>query len=404
VQGRQEEVAGLRFATRLYAAMRDGRGNLVMSPWSLRIALAMAHAGARGTTAAELAAVLGLPDDEPAYAALTAQLRAWRALTGDGPALAIDELTDADDTGRWHAATDAAEGLTLRVVSRLWAAHASAFLEPFLAVLADELAAPLGMVNFADAPELSRQAINRWIGDQTAHKIDELIPAGTITRDTRLVITSAVHFLAPWATPFEPRATRIAPFFTGHREVNAWYMRMSAAEDVGLARFPGGQLLELPYHGHRFALDVILPTARDGLAAIEDQLAAGALPRWVAALTDCTVDVSLPRFSIASGQSMGDALQALGVRAAFTGPEADFSGIDGTRALVISEVVHQARIDVDERGTEAVAATAVIESLGLPPVAQRSFVADHPFVFLVRDLRTGAILFLGRLTDPSAHA
>lgn len=368
------------FAARLYGRLRAHPGNLFFSPASIRLAMAMAFAGARGETATEMQHALALPSAAP-HALFATQLRDWAALARP---------------------TEKERKIVLRVVNRLWAQKGEAFRDEFLKLLRDDYAAPLEPLDFRKAPEPSRVAINKWVSDETEHKIKELIARGLITADTRMVLTNAVYFKAQWEQPFQKSATRPDKFFAdGARAVEAPLMRQ--VEHFAIARIDGGQLLELPYASGELVMDVALPDKRDGLGAIEKQFSDGALPRWLAALQHQKVDVTLPRFKTGASFEVGEALGALGIKRAFQFGPADFSGIDGTRDLFISSVVHQAVVDVDENGTEAAAATAVLMKAGAAPMPEKPavFRVDHPFLFVLRDARSGAILFAGRLVDPT---
>jgi serpin B len=285
-------------------------------------------------------------------------------------------------------------------VNRLWANRGHRFAEAFLARLCDSYGSPLGTLDFVRAPATSREAINRWVSEQTVHKIKELIPPLLIAPDTRLVLTNAIYFHARWAKPFDRGGTRQDAFFIdAERQVQAPFM--SRVGSFSLARFRGGQLLELACDTEHLVMDVILPDARDGLPRLERELCDGALARWIGALARQVVVVSIPRFRIASELGLAGALRLLGMIGAFTWPGADLSGMDGTRELYLSEVLHQAEVDVDEQGTEAAAAGAVMPVGSASRTRAPAFHADHPFLFVIRDPRTRAIVFLGRMTNPT---
>lgn len=374
------------FATALYAQLAAAPGNLLVSPASLRIALGMAYAGARAATATQMARTLGLASGDASHDELSAQLAGWAA-----EAAAFDAAPDAPEGPR--------DQVCLRVANRLWGQRGYAFLEPFLAELADRYGAPLGALDFQKAPELSRAAINRWVGEQTADKIKELLGPGTITAQTRLVLTSALYFLAAWRSPFAASRTRPGPFFTGGAEVEAPLMTQTAT--FPHAVIPGGQLLELAYGAGQYVMNIVLPDARDGAAELERAIGRGALAGWLGGLAPGRVAVTLPRFRFSTRLALQPALEALGMVDAFRASAADFSAIEPRRELSISHVVQQAMIDVTEQGTEAAAATAVVMTARGMMATPTVFRADHPFVFLIRDARSGAIVFLGRLVDPT---
>jgi serpin B len=333
-----------------------------------------------------MARVLRLPPVDEVHDEMSAQLDAWGARPSSD--------------GMLPSSSDRA---VLRVVNRLWANRGHRFADAFLARLCDSYGAPLGTLDFVRAPATSRDAINRWVCEQTSPKIKELIPLMLIAPDTRLVLTSTIHFRARWARPFDRGRTRQAAFFLdAQREVQVPFM--SQVDGFALARFRGGQLLELPCGNDQLVMDVILPDTRDGLPQIEQQLCDGALAVWLAALVRQVVTVSLPRFRVASELGLAGALRLLGMVGAFTWPGADFSRMDGSRELYLSEVMHQAEVEIDEQGTddgEAAAAAAVLAAGSTPRTRVPAFHADHPFLFVIRDPRTGAIVLLGRLTNPT---
>jgi serpin B len=369
----------LRFGARLYGQLRGRPGDLFFSPTSLRMGLAMAAAGARGRTAAELQAGLALPGGAAAHEQMSAQLRHW------------EQLSPAND-----------RGFALRVANRLWAQRGRALQAGFLAVTRDAYRAPLASLDFAGDAEASRGAINRWVDERTEHLIPSLLAPGSISGATRLVLTNAVYFKAGWLRPFDRERTRDGVFTGARGRVRVPLMHQT--DGFRYAAIDGGQLLELPYAAGDLVMDVMLPARADGLAALEQQLVAGALPRWLDRMFQARVEVTLPRFHTASTIDAATALAALGMPSAFDPARADFSGIDGARDLYIGGVLHQAVVQVEERGTEAAAATAiVVEATAAlvepsPPIVFR---ADHPFLYLIRDARSGAVLFMGRLAAPA---
>ncbi len=373
---------GPDFAASLYGRMAAMPGNLVLSPASIRLALGMAYAGAAGRTAAEMARVLCLPPGDAVHDEMAAQLGTWGAL----PSSPDGDLPSPPDRA------------VLRVVNRLWANRGHRFADAFLARLCESYGAPLGTLDFLHAPATSRQAINRWVCEQTGHKLKELIPPSLITPDTRLVLTSTVDFQPRWTRPFDRVRTRQDAFFIdAERSVQAPFM--SKIDGVLLARFRGGQLLELPCGGEHLVMDVILPEARDGLPQLEEQLCDGALATWIGALGRQLAMVSMPRFRIASELALSGVLRLLGMAGAFTWPGAELSRMDGTHELYLSEVLHHAEVDVDEQGTESGEEAMAVGST--PRTRAPAFHADRPFLFVVRDPRSSAIVLLGRVTNPA---
>jgi len=370
-----------RFAFDLYARLKGGEGNLFLSPYSISTALAMTYAGARGRTADQMAQVLHLPSSGEAVHA------AYAALQND-----------------LNAAGPGAPGYELIVANRLWGQKGHAFLPEFLALLEARYGAGLEQLDFARATEAARQTINGWVEEKTREKMKDLLKPGILNAMTRLVLTNAIYFKGKWAGPFNEKATREEDFFiTPEKKVAAPLMHRTAK--FGYFEGDGLQALELPYQGDRLAMVVLLPKrnvppgAKDGLAAREASLSSEKVAEWIGKLRRRKVEVALPRFKTTAEFSLGDTLVAMGMTDAFG--RADFSGMTGTRDLFISAVIHKAFVDVNEEGTEAAAATAVVirplNGGGSPP----AFRADHPFLFLIRDTKTGAILFLGRILDPT---
>ncbi len=260
----------------------------------------------------------------------------------------------------------------------------------------------LNSVDFCNDPDGARTVINRWVSARTHGRIVELLPPGEITADTRLVLTNAVCFKAQWRGPFEEGATRTGLFY-GHdsHRVDAQMMRC-----FGMLRYTEderAQVLELPYAGDRFAMLLVLPRGRDALRALEERLSVERFSAWRNALSPAWVKVTLPRFSIRKSLELVDTLTELGMGIAFA-PAADFSGFTNDEPLMLGQVRHEAFVDVDEKGTEAAVATAVEFVLGGVqepiPLIEVEFRADHPFLFSIVSVASGAVLFLGRVHSP----
>jgi serpin B len=376
------------FACDLYRKLADDPGNLFFSPFSISAALAMTWGGARGETAGQMAEVLHLPYDQehlhPAWARWLDSLN-----TGAVPPA---EQARREDAGA------APKSYVLRIADRLWPRKGLELVPSFLEMTRRDYGAEAQELDYVGDAEGSRQIINAWVAEQTAQKIPELIPQGLIDRLTELVLTNAIYFLGDWQRAFPADATRPGPFFSGpDRSVEAPLMQQRG--EFGYASLPDLALLELPYAGGDLSMLILLPQERDGLPALERKLTPANLDAWLAALQERSVQVTLPKFRLRSHFNLGKTLQAMGMGLAFTAG-ADFSGMVSRGHVFISEVVHEAYVDVYEEGTEAAAATGVImkrTSVAQPAV----FRADHPFLFLIRDMRSRGILFLGRLTDPS---
>ncbi len=369
-------AAANAFAVDLYREISAGDDNLFYSPSSLAAALAMTWAGARGETAAEMADVLHLPADQAAAHA------AWAA------------LQDA-----WAPGEDATH--RLEVANRLWPQIGFDLQPSYLELVRERYDGGLQPLDFVGDLEGSRLTINAWVEDRTEEKIKDLLPPGSLVPATRLVLTNAVYFLGDWKHAFEPRATRDEDFRLPDGGTVAAPM-MRQVERLNLAVHEGVRVLELPYAGEELSMFVLLPDAPDGLADLERRLDAATLETWLGGATPERVRCVLPKFSVTAGFDLAATLAKMGMPSAFAPSRADFSGLTGGKDLVIDRVIHKAFVDVDETGTEAAAATAITMKLTSvsnepPPV---EFRADHPFLYLIRHRETGAILFLGRLTDP----
>jgi serpin B len=361
-----------------------GSGNVVISPASVWEALAMTHAGARGETAAEIAAVLGLPDDRAAIGAAASALRA-------------------------SLAAAKGEKITLDVANRLWVQKGEPLEAEFTAGLERSFGAGSGVVDFSGAAAAARTEINTWVAERTAKKIPELLPADAITPLTRLVLTNAVYLKAPWAEPFAKDATKPEPFQIAlGKPVDMPFMHRSATLAAG--RIGAGDLAatvcEIPYAGNGLAMLIVVPEKADGLAGVLGELDGDWRTKWDGAgpaVRRRKVDLALPKWTARKPLSLVPALESLGMRKAFEGGVADFSGIDGTRELFVSAVVHEGFVDVSEEGTEAAAATGVVvgpKSMRPDPEPPLVVRADRPFAWAVIDRRTGAILFAGVVADP----
>jgi serpin B len=361
------------FATDLYAKLRDRPGNLAFSPTSMSLALAMTYGGARGETAEQMRTVLrfGVPD-ATLHAAYADQIASW-----NDPA-----RTDYE----------------LRVVNRLFGAKGHPFHAEYVALTRDRYHAPIEQLDFAADPEAARKHINDWVEKETKDRIVDLLPSGSIDGGTPLVLTNAIYFKGTWKHEFDAKATVPAEFHLGATTMRVPMMNMTHTLAFGEA--DGVKVLELPYAGDALAMDVLLPTERDGLAALEEKLTAENIDRWLGGMHAVEIDVALPKFKIEMPESIAlkGTLSAMGMPIAFSNA-ADFSGMSDS-ALAIDDVYHKAFVEVNEEGTEAAAATAVVMRESAVMV-KPTFVADHPFLFLIRDTRSGAILFMGRVSNPA---
>jgi serpin B len=365
------------FAIDLYGQLRKQDGNLFFSPESISTALAMAYAGARGSTASEMAAALHftLPPDRlhPVMAALLGSLNA------------------------------AHPGYQLRVANALWAQKDYAFLDDFLKLTTSAYGAGFHPVDFKAAPEAVRLTINQWVEKQTESKIKDLLPPRSVNSNTKLVLTNAIYFKGNWQTQFDKASTKDEDFqLSTAQTIKAPLMHLQDK----FRYFNGGtfQALDIPYKSGELSMIVLLPNDAGGLPALEQSMTAANVQQWLNQLRPGQkVILTLPKFKMSRQFELAGSLGALGMTQGFQQGKADFSGMTGNRELWISAAIHKAFIDVNEEGTEAAAATALaIESMAMarnaPPIVFR---ADHPFVFLIRDNPSGSILFMGRVADPT---
>ncbi len=365
------------FALDLYGELREREGNLFFSPYSISTALAMTYGGARGNTAAQMEQVLH-------FEVTTKRLHQ-----------AFGQLVETLN------AQGAKGGYQLSVANALWGQQSVGFLKKFLDLTEKHYGAGLRQVDFAAATEAARKTINAWVEKETQGKIKDLIQPGVLNALTRLVLTNAIYFKGTWAEQFDKKATRDAPFTLATRQQVKVPM-MHKTENFGYTEAEDFQALELAYAGDDLSMVIFLPREVDGLAALEKKLSLENLESWLGGLRRQTVQVSLPRFTMTSEFGLQEVLKSLGMTDAFSLPPADFSGMNGHKDLFISAVIHKAFVDVNEEGTEAAAATAVVMMRSAAPRPPVVFRADHPFIFLIRDNTSGSILFIGRLVSPKA--
>ena len=369
------------FAFELYQALKGEEDNLFYSPYSISMALTMTYAGARGETAEQMADTLQFLLDQndlhPAFNWLDAEL----ASRGEG----------AKGKDR--------EGFRLNIVNAIWGQKDYEFLTDFLDVLAENYGAGLRILDFMTETEESRLAINDWVSDQTEDRIKDLIPQGAISELTRLVLTNAIYFNAAWAYPFEEEVTADGQFYLlDGGQVSVPMMKQT--ESFGYTKGEGYQAVELLYDGGELSMVILLPEAGQ-FEALEETLSARQVDAIISGLKSTEVALTMPRFEFESEFSLTDTLAGMGMPIAFS-DAADFSGMTGKPELFISDVVHKAFVAVDEAGTEAAAATAVIMNLTAVPDPPEEVTIDHPFILLIRDIETGAILFVGRVMNPGA--
>ncbi len=365
------------FALDLYDQLKTQGGNLFFSPYSISSALAMTTAGARGETAAQMEKVLHFaPGGGEAHAAFEALQRRLDAVQAQG-------------------------AVQLAVANSLWPQKDYPFLPDFLELVKARYDAVITPLDFAGDTEGARQTINGWVEEKTREKIRDLIAQGNLDPLTRMVLVNAIYFKGSWASRFDAARTEEADFQVATDSMVRVPM-MAQTRKYAYAETDDGQVLKLPYAGGDVSMLVVLPREKAGLAALEAGLSMERLAEWTTQLVEREVRVLLPKFKMTWGATeLNKNLKALGMADAFDEMRADFSGMDGRKGwLYIGLVLHKAFVEVNEEGTEAAAATAVamrVKSMPRPPV---EFRADHPFLFLIREEETGAILFMGRVADP----
>jgi serpin B len=370
------------FAFDLYRALREEEGNLFYSPYSISLALAMTYAGARGETEQQMADTLHflLSQEKlhPTFNALD---------------LELEKLGD-------ESSKEEAGSFQLNIANSIWGQQDYEFLPEFLDTLALNYGAGLQLVDFINATEEARQTINQWIEDQTKDKIKDLIPEGVLNSLTRLVLANAIYFKASWFHPFDERNSQESSFnLLDGTHVSAVFM--SQEEEFNYAEGEGYQAVELPYVGQNTSMVILLPEI-DRFESFEASLSQNQVKQILADLQMQVVRLKMPKFEYESMIGLKDVLTEMGMPSAFgVGGGADFSGMDGTKDLLIQDVLHKAFVSVDEEGTEAAAATVVIVGLeAARPQVPVEMTIDHPFIFMIRDKETGTILFLGRVMNP----
>lgn len=385
--GRVSEASN-RFGAHLYTQLaQKEKGNLFFSPFSIETALAMTYAGARGETAEQMARVLhfDLPPDQ------------LHPVFGD----LIRQINSSGDTG-----IEDARAFDLVVANALWADKTFPLLPAFRELVRQQYGGGLQSLDFAGSAESredARRTINQWVEKQTHDKIKDLLAPEMVRPDTRLILTNAVYFKSRWEEPFQPQSTKDESFHAdpadGSAGVNVPMMHQTKSFNYG--ETADYQVVELPYSFDRLSMVVMLPKKPHGLDALEKSLNERAPAPWQLPVNQHEVELSLPKFKLTTHFDLAKTLEAMGMKGAFGA--ANFSGMTASERVAISDVVHQADVDVDEEGTEAAAATAVAAGRAAvrPQSEKVAFRADHPFLFAIRHNESGAILFLGRVVSPN---
>jgi serpin B len=362
------------FAFNLYKTIRnDNDDNIFFSPYSISAALAMTYAGAESITEIEMAEVLQFSlDEDPLHSSFN--------------------LLDQNLT----AAAERDNTFSLHIVNALWGQTGYTFLPEFLEIIAANYGAGISLLNFSDNPELCCEVINEWVVEQTNGKIEDLIPRNILNSATRLVLTNAIYFKAQWLFQFDEMGTFDQPFHLIDGE-QVTVPTMHQTEHFPMARGDGYIAAELPYSNRRMSMLVIVPDS-NRFMEVEENLGNDFIDEVTSSLSESNLYLSMPKFETVSSFQLEDILSEMGMPSAF-GMSADFSGMDGTFSLYIASVIHKAFVSVDEKGTEAAAATAVVMEK-INGGSSIEFIVDRPFIYLIRDRETGTILFMGRILNP----
>ncbi len=373
------------FSADIYGQVKGEPGNLVLSPASIAIALGMTYQGATGTTADEFSSVLHIQDSGLDAAQ-------WHAAAGE---LGVRWTSSGDAEGRVPPPE-------IALANRLFGAKGLPFKEDFLSDSLRDYRAPMERLDFS-ATEPARAHINGWVEDRTRDRIKDLLPPGSIQSDTLLVLANAIYFKAQWLDPFNEAATKDAPFFAGgSKEVKVPTMR--TVKNFRYTSADDATFVEMPYGGGSYAMMLAVPNERDGLSALESKLSADAFFGWTSKMKFQRVELAMPKFRVEPPKSLEltPTLEALGLKKAFTDGAEFFGMVDPKDDLLkITNVFHKGFIEVDETGTEAAAATAVVMGrAGSMPSEPVKVDVDRPFLFFIRDTQTGTVLFMGRVVDP----
>lgn len=363
----------------IYQTLRSQDGNLILSPFSISLALAMTYAGARNETESQMASTLhfDLPQGQlhPAFNALDQEL-----------------------ASRGKSNSDEEKPLQLNIANAVWAEQTYPFLQDYLDLIASNYGAGINLADFINQYENVRKEINGWVYDETQKKIKDLIPAGALDPSTRMVLVNAIYFKADWLDQFEADNTHDTPFHLLDGK-NVTVKMMNQDTNVRYYSGNGFQAVELPYAGDTAAMDIIVPD-EGKFEAVESSLNSDVFTEIENGLQPASIALSLPKFTFESEFSLSDTLKGMGMTNAFDPDQADFTGMTKDKDLYISDVIHKAFVAVDEKGTEAAAATAVIIRAASAIMSGVTLTIDRPFIFIIRDKPSGQILFIGRVLNP----
>lgn len=377
------------FSFALFQELKEKKDNLFFSPYSISTALAMTYTGARGQTRKEMAEVLHFPLDQHKLHPILSQIQL--------------KLNSIEEKGY----------IKLNIANSLWIQEGYHLRNEFVNVNKEYYNSELKFVDFLYHPEEAKTDINTWVEEKTNDKIKNLIGVGVLNPTTRLVLCNAIYLKSPWANQFDINDTKKAPFHLTSQE-NIQIDMMNQIEDFRYKDFDTFSSLELPYTSmdesfrgyHELSMIIFLPKKIDGLDKFEEGLNGSNVEQWInelMAIHPVEIIVSMPKFTTTSEFELANTLSEMGMPSAFRPGTADFSGMTGTKELFLDKAIHKAYVDINEKGTEAAAATALIMELGIAPdkPKPKKFIVDHPFIFLIRDNQTGSILFIGRIFDPT---
>lgn len=376
--GGSEEIvqANNEFAFELYSefSKENEDENIFFSPYSILVALTMTYEGAKGKTAEEMQMVLHIPEDADVRRPNFARI--------------YNQINKAD------------KEYALSTANALWAQRDFALLKEYINAIEKYYGGKVTNLDIAGATEESRKIINKWVEDHTNQKIKDLIPQGALSADSRLVLTNAIYFKGTWVVQFDEDVTHDEDFRTGTGDIVKVPMMRITGPDARFkyAETDDIQILQLDYEGDDLAMFLILPKEKE-LSDIEESIDPDALSAWQGMIHEQKVDIFIPKFKFTTKYFMVKTLSRMGMPKAFT-TSADFSGMTGGKDLFISNVIHQAFVEVNEEGTEAAAATGVLMEVTSARPMKTVFRADHPFIFIIQETETGNILFMGRVSDP----
>ena len=365
--------ANNQFAIEMYKEFNNSDSeNLFFSPWSISSALAMTYEGAKGNTAKEMQNVFHFPENDISRTSSFAALH--------------NKINESNNE------------YELSTANALWAQKDYPFLEEYTEKIDQYYGGKVTNLDFSDSAG-SANTINSWVEDKTKNKIKDLVPSSALSSYTKLVLTNAIYFKGTWIQQFDKSKTEEEDFkITDFEKVEVNMMHIGEKEEFIYSENEDLQIIELPYKGEKLSMLILLPKEND-LKPIEDMLTAEKLNELKSEMYSTDVIVSIPKFTFETKYFMVDNLKNMGMHDAFG--NADFSGMDGTKELYISNVIHQAFVDVDEEGTEAAAATAVVMGItSIAPKPVKIFYADHPFIFIIQENETGSILFMGKVVNP----